>query len=649
MVKMRKAFYKSVFSLYKKEWARLLLLIGINLVGVGVMSGLGPADQVLVASYGEKLRAANAPDIIAMSTSGHIDEETLSSLKDVKGISAYETYFTLPYEDENGDYYQYYVYDFASDRLGLPALKEGRYPEKEGEVLVEKPGNTMDEYQIGDVIHIDLSITSTQTIKIGDFGFDATIRMAKEGDFTVTGIADNAMYGDLNNFPSLLNPEVNMKGVFYFPPSFRDVDLFFKIPELLPGIGGQEIPLDGFIDQDLPDTAIAIRTESLDGYQFTDAGYKAEIGKIKDRLSSVLGPDYEFLTFEENAGAYAVEVYAQKVMALSYILSVFFMAIVALVIASTLMRLVEEERPLIACYRSIGIDSAHIAGKYASFALISIIAGALLGYFIIGEAVLAVIYTAFSTSFSMPAMTVTRSPVFGIVATIVTCLVAMLSTALVLYKSMKENPASLLLPKAPKPGRKILLERVKPIWKRLSFKMKSMFRNLFRAPLRSALTLIAVTGSTMLLFTGFGILDASLFGDTPNAEIISFVALVVVLIAGLLSVLVLTTITNISVSEKNREIATLMVLGYRDDEVALYVYREIDFLAIVGIILGLPVGIFFCLFIFSYVDFGKLSDIQWWSYLLTPILEILMMIVSNLIMLPKIKRTDMNGSLKAVE
>ena len=129
----------------------------------------------------------------------------------------------------------------------------------------------------------------------------------------------------------------------------------------------------------------------------------------------------------------------------------------------------------------------------------------------------------------------------------------------------------------------------------------------------------------------------------------SLVALVVVVIAGLLSVLVLTTITNISVSEKNREIATLMVLGYRDDEVALYVYREIDFLAIVGIILGLPVGIFFCLFIFSYVDFGKLSDIQWWSYLLTPILEILMMIVSNLIMLPKIKRTDMNGSLKAVE
>ncbi len=647
---LRKAFYKSVLSLYRKEWARFLLLIGINIVGVGVMSGLGPAADVLCDSYSEKLRYSNSPDIIALNENGQITEEDLTAVYASEGVTGYETYFTLPYQDDSGDYYQYYVYDFDTLLYGKPELVEGEYPANENEVAVESPGNALIPWKIGDTIDIDMSIETTQTVEIVEgFSFDATIVLRQSGEYTVTGILSNPMYGDLNNYPSLLYPETNMKGIYYFPPSFKDVEAVLKIPDDIPGIGGLEIPLSGFVDMRLPDNAIAIRTSGFDGSSVYSAEYENRIDVLVDHLSESLPEGYSFLTFRENAAAYSVSLYADKVMSLSYILSVFFMAVVALVIATTLMRLVEEERSIIACYKSLGVDTAHIAEKYASFSILSVAIGALLGYYMVGEAVLAVIYTAFTTAYAMPGMTAWRNPAFGMLATFITCAVALLSTALVLYQSLKEKPAALLLPKAPKPGRKILLERIKPVWKRLSFKMKSMFRNLFRHPLRSALTLIVVAGSTVLFFTGFGILDASLFGDTPNAEIISLVAVVVIIIAALLSVLVLTTITNISVSEKNREIATLMVLGYRDDEVSLYVYREIDFLALIGIIVGLPLGVAFCAFIFGYVDFGKISDVRWWSYLIVPVIEFAMMVVSNLIMLPKIRKTDMNGSLKAVE
>ncbi len=647
---MRKAFLTSVLKLYKKEWARLLLLIGVNLVGVGVMSGLGPAGDVLQNSYSGKMRDANTPDIIALNSgSSALDEELIEEIENLDGVTACETYFTMPYQDGAGDYYQYYIYDYANMEIGKPDLLEGAYPTGEYEIAVETPGNVLDAYEIGDVIHIDFETSFVYTVDLMGYSIDLTLAISHEGDYTVTGILSNAMYGDYNNYPSLLDSETNMKGIFYFSDSLRDVSISLRLADSLPVLGNLDIPLDGVIEYDLPDNALAIRTGDFDSYSIYSDDYAAKIDGVVTDLETLLGSDFTFLTYEENAACVSIEAYADKVSSLSYILSVFFIAVVALVIASTLMRLVEEERGIIACYRSLGVGTGSIGAKYASFALVSIVAGALLGYFMVGEAVLAVIYSAFTTSYAMPTMTSVRSPLFGIVATIVTCAVALISTVLVLYKSLKETPATLLLPKAPKAGRTILLERIKPIWKRLSFKMKSMFRNLFRHPLRSALTLIVVAGSTVLFFAGFGVLNASLFGDTPNAGIISYVAVVIIAVAALLSVLVLTTVTNISVSEKNREIATLMVLGYRDDEVSLYVYREIDFLAIVGIVVGMPLGVLFIMFVFDFVDFGKLADIQWWAYIVVPVLEFIMMIVSNLVMLPKIRNTDMNGSLKAVE
>ena len=198
-----------------------------------------------------------------------------------------------------------------------------------------------------------------------------------------------------------------------------------------------------------------------------------------------------------------------------------------------------------------------------------------------------------------------------------------------------------------KKGKKVLLERVKFLWNRLSFKYKSTLRNIFLFKSRFFMTVLSVIGATVLVFAGFGLLDC-----TQNIENgISLVTVSIALIAfsALLCALVIYNITNINVSERNREIATLMVLGYKNNEVTGYIFREIYIMSAIGAILGLPLGILFLQFVFYLIDFGSLSEIHWWTYLIAPIVTMLFSFLSTFFLYRKIVKTDMNASLKILE
>ena len=161
------------------------------------------------------------------------------------------------------------------------------------------------------------------------------------------------------------------------------------------------------------------------------------------------------------------------------------------------------------------------------------------------------------------------------------------------------------------------------------------------------MTVLSVIGATVLVFAGFGLLDC-----TQNIENgISLVTVSIALIAfsALLCALVIYNITNINVSERNREIATLMVLGYKNNEVTGYIFREIYIMSAIGAILGLPLGILFLQFVFYLIDFGSLSEIHWWTYLIAPIVTMFFSFLSTFFLYRKIVKTDMNASLKILE
>ena len=119
--------------------------------------------------------------------------------------------------------------------------------------------------------------------------------------------------------------------------------------------------------------------------------------------------------------------------------------------------------------------------------------------------------------------------------------------------------------------------------------------------------------------------------------------------AALLNFVVTYTLTNINISERERELATLMVLGYQDNEVAGYIYREIYITSGIGILFGLPLGALVCQFIFVVMGFGSVPGISWFVWLLAPVLSIIFTVLVTLMLRHKIVRIDMNESLKAIE
>ena len=162
------------------------------------------------------------------------------------------------------------------------------------------------------------------------------------------------------------------------------------------------------------------------------------------------------------------------------------------------------------------------------------------------------------------------------------------------------------------------------------------------------MTVIAVAGSMGLVAAGLALLDMCLFGDFGNASI-AWLAVLIVVFAALLTFTAVYSITNISISERNREIATLMVLGYFDSEVAGYIYREIYIDAAVGVVFGYGAATLLISIVFNVMGFGSLASVSWYVWLISPVLVLLFTFVVTLCLRRKITSVDMNASLKALE
>ena len=183
-----------------------------------------------------------------------------------------------------------------------------------------------------------------------------------------------------------------------------------------------------------------------------------------------------------------------------------FLLVTALVVLSTMTRLLEEERSQIACLKTLGYSSFGLISKYLLFALIATGIGGGGAYFVaLGLAYL--ICYVFNYSFDMPPISSKIAVVFYIIIFALIVVATLAATAIAGYKMTNERPANLLRPKPPKAGKKVFLEKIPFIWNRLSFKYKSTTRNVFRYKSRFFMTVIAVAFSTALVMAGLALLD----------------------------------------------------------------------------------------------------------------------------------------------
>jgi len=355
----------------------------------------------------------------------------------------------------------------------------------------------------------------------------------------------------------------------------------------------------------------------------------------------------------ESSQLFEINALADKIELIAYILPTFFILVSALTVITTITRLVEEERQTFACYKTLGYSNFTIILRYVVFAItctsIGCAVGLLFGNFLLKPA----IYGAITSRYDLPEI----SGIYltqGLIWSAIMMIAIILTSIFIAFKRCLEKPAELLRPKAPKAGKKFFLEKIPLIWNHLKFKYKSSSRNIWRFKGRLIITILLVAGSTIMLFVGLGLFSA--INNTEGVQNVeaftgsmNVIAIVFVLSAISLCVLILFNLTNINIEERRREIATLKVLGYNQIETAGFIFRELFILAIIGIILGLPLGYYLTGWLFDYINFGSLDLVKWYVWILTCAISMMSVFIADVLLYRKINKIEMHTSLKTVE
>lgn len=233
-----------------------------------------------------------------------------------------------------------------------------------------------------------------------------------------------------------------------------------------------------------------------------------EIQDGEKELAEFKHPEWYVLNNETNAGFMSYKQDTIRLDAIGVVIPVFFFMIAVFVTMTSMTRLVESDRTYIGTVKALGYGGGMIALRYLLYALVASIIGGIIGV-LVGLPVLPnVIFDAYGSMYALPDM-VQQFPMGLAVASVAAAaLCAALPAYLVCLSAVREQPSQLMRPFAPEGGKRILLERLTPIWKRLSFSHKVTMRNLFRYKKRLIMTLIGVAGCTALMFTGFSLRDA---------------------------------------------------------------------------------------------------------------------------------------------
>ena len=235
----------------------------------------------------------------------------------------------------------------------------------------------------------------------------------------------------------------------------------------------------------------------------------------KEKVSEIEKAEWYIFDRQQNAGYSSYIQDTESIENLSLVFPIVFFAIAALVSLTSMTRMVEEERQEIGTLKALGYNKFHIMLKYLIYSSLACIIGGVIGMNIGFQLLPRIIWDMYEMMYTLPEFIISFNHQYSSIGLglIYICIVG--ATLYTILKEVKETPATLLRPKAPKYGKRVLLERVGFIWKRLKFSHKVTVRNIFRYKKRFLMTIIGIMGCASLILAGFGLKD-SISSILPN-------------------------------------------------------------------------------------------------------------------------------------
>lgn len=494
---------KNLLREIKRTFTKFLSIFAICALGVAFFAGIRATSPDMKEAGDRLYNTYNLSDISVISTSG-LTADNIRDLESIEGIQAVRAslfvdamargtgekeknlrLYSMPIKLKSEyapliDLIPDYGIDTSPEyEMNGVEIVSGRMPLNDTEIALDNTLEGSLVKQLGDEITLT---TSGGTVTLRVVGFIRSpmyISMFERGTSSIgNGTSDGFAYASGNAISSLGTklPVMSLLNTYY-----TRADIVISGKE---GLSAYSDEYEALVNE---------VTDRIEDYASTQSG----TWYIQDRSGN---PGYS--DYSENT---------DRIAAVGDVFPLIFFIVAALVCLTTMTRMVEEQRIEMGTMKALGYGGWQIAMKYAVYAMSACISGGVVGAIIGFKLFPYVIMKGYSIMYYLGKLeTPYRADIaFMAIAAMAVCTAA--ATFSACYASLREVPATLMRPKAPKAGRRVLLEKIPFIWKKLSFTSKVTVRNLFRYKKRFFMSVIGIAGSGALLVTAFGLND-SIFG-----------------------------------------------------------------------------------------------------------------------------------------
>ena len=235
---------------------------------------------------------------------------------------------------------------------------------------------------------------------------------------------------------------------------------------------------------------------------------KTKLNDAKDEISKIEKAKWYIQDRKDNTGYTNIFDAIKTMSNISKMFPLIFYLVAVLISLTSMTRMIEEERIEIGTLKSLGYTNLQIIFKYVLYAFLACVIGGVLGMTVGFYLLPNIVWILYSMIYTIPKFYVTYQIGIGMLGILIAFICIGGATIIVTVKELKQMPAVLMRPKPPKNGKRIFLERIKFIWKKLNFSKKVTMRNIFRYKKRAVMTIVGIAGCTGLMLTGFGIKDS---------------------------------------------------------------------------------------------------------------------------------------------
>lgn len=555
---MKSIMKKTTLREIRQSLGRYLAIFAIVAMGVGFFAGLKITRQVMITSANAYLEEKQLYDFRLLSTLGFEEEDvqTLSSKEDVRFVEGAVAADIL-YFNQQGNEDVIKAHSLLQNINGLEVVA-GRLPQQATECVVD--ANLYDKSALG------------TKIVLSENNVEEDLDYFAYREYTIVGIAQSSAYiqfergttalgnGQVSGFMYLLPQgfcaefytEIYVKFNQDYPIYSKDYNDYIDEKEPLwkdyckaqgerryqAIVADAEAELANAKQTLAEEKADAKQTladakkeltdaeaeladahaELADGwakYNDSYAEFEEKIAEAEQKIAdaevdiaNIEKPETYVLDRDTNIGYACFQNDSSIVEGLANVFPVFFFLVAALVCMTTMNRMVEEQRTQIGVLKALGYGEAAIMGKYLFYSGSAALAGCIAGYFLGIHLFPFVIWTAYGMMYQMGSIVYIFDGSTALLCLACALLCSMGTTWISCRHELKEVAADLMRPKAPRAGKRVFLEWLPFIWKRLKFLHKVSVRNIVRYKRRFFMMVIGISGCTALLVTGFGIRDS---------------------------------------------------------------------------------------------------------------------------------------------